>query len=56
MAIILFYYFKDMFKAASDGRVEFESYHDNLTDMYKKMPVDEQGKYHHLVSEFMKGV
>lgn len=55
MARILFIYFKDMIAAADRHDVVFQSYHDNITDMYKVMDYEEQGKFHALVAEFMKG-
>lgn len=53
MANLLFVYFLDMLKAADAHLITFETYHDNINDMYKKMPYDEQGKYHQFISNYM---
>lgn len=54
MARLLFVYFKELVQAADNKVVGFSSYHDNLTDKYEMMDYAEQGKFHELVSEWMK--
>lgn len=53
MARMLFILFKDMKAAADRGDIVFETYHNNITDYYKRMDYAEQGLFHAYVAAYM---